>query len=264
MAPVTALLYRMNHTPLWQRSIRVWGSSLRSTSLDRLVALSLHRLGLMGAAERRLLEQRVRPGMRIVDIGANIGIYSLLLARLAGARGRVFAFEPEPNLFQALQANCQRNSTTNVTPLNFALGDSAGSTAFYRSPFNTGDNRLGGLGWMGLRLDVEMIRLDDALPAAGVDFIKMDVQGYEMAVFRGMEGVFRASPQLEVFFEFWPSGLRAAGTDPDALLEHLFQRGFRVFATDGDDLRPVMGLASLETQLKGRRYTNLLATPNAT
>jgi FkbM family methyltransferase len=261
MAPVGAFLYWLNHTSLWHRSIRVWGFRLRGTSLDRLLALSLHRLGLMGAAERRLMEERVRPGMCIVDIGANVGLYSLLLARLAGASGQVFAFEPEPSLFQALRSNSQRNSITTVTPLNFALGDRTESTTLYRSAFNTGDNRLGGLGWVGRRIDVEMIPLDEALPTTPVDFVKMDVQGYEMEVFRGMEGVFRANPQLEIFFEFWPSGLRAAGTDPGALLEYLFERGFQVFAPDGGNLRPVMGFASLASQLKGRKHTNLLATP---
>jgi FkbM family methyltransferase len=185
----------------------------------------------------------------------------LLLARLTGPNGHVFAFEPEPSLFQALRGNSQRNGITNLTPLNYALGDRAGTTTLYRSPFNTGDNRLGGLGWTGRRVDVEILTLDEALPSTAVDFMKMDVQGYEMAVFQGMEGVFRASPQLEILFEFWPAGLRAAGTDPEALLEYLFQQGFQVFAPEGEDLRPVTDLASLSSQLNGRTYTNLLATP---
>jgi hypothetical protein len=90
--------------------------------------------------------------------------------------------------------------------------------------------------------------------------MKIDVQGHEMAVLRGMEGVFRKNPRLQLFFELWPSGLRACGTEPAVLLDHLFQRGFRVFAPEGDDFRPVTGFDSIGDRLLGRRYTNLLAT----
>ncbi|HEU5202203.1 MAG TPA: FkbM family methyltransferase [Nitrospira sp.] len=262
MAPVAAFLYRLNHASIWHRSIRVWGFSLRGTSLDRLLALALHRLGMMGTAERHLMEERVRPGMRIVDIGANVGLYSTLLARLVGPNGHVHAFEPEPSLFRALQGNLQMNNLGNLTAVNAALGDRSGTTTLYRSPFNTGDNRLGGLGQLGQRIDVQILRLDDALPFPSVDFIKMDVQGYEMAVFEGMEGVLRANAQLEILFEFWPSGLHAAGTDPAALLDHLFQRQFRVFAPEGKGLWPVIDFASWASRFKGRKYTNLLATRN--
>src|SRR5262249_46032464 len=151
--------------------------------------------------------------MRIVDVGANLGLYTLLLARLTGPAGQVHAFEPEPTLFRALARNCRRNAAANVTAVNYALGAGSGRIPFYRSLFNSRDNRLGGLGWKGRGVEVEMARLDDVLPDPRVDFVKMDVQGYEMQVLRGMEGIFEASPGLAIYFEFWPLGLRAAGTD---------------------------------------------------
>src|SRR5262245_24874789 len=133
MTAVTPLLYWLNHTSLWHRTVRVWGHRMRGTSLDRLLCLWLHRVGWMGREERRILEERVRPGMRVVDIGANVGLYSLLLARLVGPEGRVFAFEPEPTLFRALADNCRRSRLTNLAPRNLALGDRSGHVALYRS-----------------------------------------------------------------------------------------------------------------------------------
>jgi FkbM family methyltransferase len=260
MMPVTSFLYWLNHASLWHRPVQVWGHRVRAASLDRLLCLWLHRTGLMGRADRRFLEARVASGMTVVDVGANVGLYSLLLARLAAPQGRVFAFEPEPRLFRVLAENTRQSGLPNLTLCNQALGECDGRVRFYRSAFNSGDNRLGGLGWKGQGVEVEMTRLDAALPDPRVDFIKMDVQGYEMGVLRGMEGVFEESPRLSIYFEFWPAGLRAAGTDPEEPLDYLRRRGFRVYQIAGSDLQPTNGFAALHERLAGSRYTNLFAS----
>lgn len=70
---ISSLLYDLNHAPIWQRGIRVWDRRIRAASLDRLVFLALHRAGLMGKEEMPLLGKLVEPGMKILDVGANIG-----------------------------------------------------------------------------------------------------------------------------------------------------------------------------------------------
>jgi FkbM family methyltransferase len=259
---LSSLLLGLNRAKPWRRRVRVWGHTFKATSLDRLVCLLLHRCGLMGKEDRRLLRRLVRPGMEVVDIGANLGLYSLLFAELTGPTGRVHAFEPEPTLFKALQRNLQRNGAANVRAVNLALGNCPGRVAFYRSLFNSGDNRLGDMAWKGQRLEVEQVRLDDALPNRRVDFVKMDVQGYELKVLEGMDGVLEASPEVSIYFEFCPADLQAAGTPPEAILEHLQQRGFRVWHIDKGVFREVRGMAGLAGRVKGRQYTNLLASRN--
>jgi FkbM family methyltransferase len=255
-----SLLYKLNHATLWQRSVRVWGQKMKASSLDRLLCLWLHRLGLMGKPDRRLLEKHVAPGMKVVDIGANVGLHSLLLAQLVGTQGHVFAFEPEPSLFRALARNCRRNGVKNLTLFNQALGDQTGRIGFSRSIFNSGDNRLGDLGWKGYGVEVEIARLDDHFAGRPIDFIKLDVQGYEMQVLRGMEEVLRANQELEICIEFWPLGLRAAGTEPTAVLDHLYERGFRIFESDGNSLRLLSSASSICDRVTGSHYTNLLAS----
>src|SRR5208283_897383 len=105
---------------------RVWGFGMRAATFDRALYLALHRAGLMGAPERAALAALARPGMTVLDIGANLGLYSLLLARSVGPSGRVIAFEPDPDLCALLRANCAANGLANVEAHNMALGAAPG------------------------------------------------------------------------------------------------------------------------------------------
>jgi FkbM family methyltransferase len=198
--------------------------------------------------------------MQVVDIGANIGLYTLLLARLAGKTGRVFSFEPEPNLFAVLCENCAANRAHNVTPFQCAAGDSNGRTTFQRSAFNSGDNRLGQARAETTAIETEVARLDEVLPVREVQFIKLDVQGHELGALSGMQEVIAASPDVRVLFEFWPAGLREAGTPPEALLDFFRARGFELYQTKGASVRHLKDSQQLISGLGGKQYTNLLAT----
>ncbi len=256
---IASLLYHLNHAPLWRREMNVWDRKMRAASLDRLVALSLHRVGWMGHDEAILLRRLVRPGMQVIDVGANIGLYSLLLAHLVGESGSVLAFEPEPNLFAILRENCARNNVTNIAPFQYALGRNSGSASFHRSAFNSGDNRLGKASLGHEPVEVRVERFDDLQPESRPDFVKIDVQGHEFAALSGMERALAANPNTQVFFEFSPAGLRRAGTAPESLLAFFRERGFELYETEGARLKRSRNARELDSALRGGRYTNLLA-----
>ena len=260
---IASLLYHLNHAPLWRREINVWDRRMRAASLDRLVALGLHRLGWMGRDEATLLRRLVRPGLQVIDVGANIGLYSLLLSRLVEQSGSVLAFEPEPNLFAILRENCAANNATNVTPFQCALGRTSGLASFHRSAFNSGDNRLEKASMAHDAVEVRVERFDDLQPDSRPDFVKIDVQGHELAALSGMERALSASPQVQVLFEFSPAGLRRAGTAPESLLGFFRERGFELYETEGARLRKARNWRELEPDLRGTRYTNLLAARGA-
>jgi FkbM family methyltransferase len=260
---ISSLLYDLNHALIWHREFKVWDLRLRATSLDRLVFLFLHRAGIMGAGETHLLRKLTEDGMQVVDIGANIGLYTLLFAKVVGNAGRVFAFEPEPDLFSALCDNCANNAALNVSPFQIAAGDSNGRAKFQRSILNSGDNRFGETKIGVKPIEVEVARLDDLLPVRKVQFIKLDVQGHELAAMAGMEEVIASSPDVRVFFEFWPGGLRAANTPPETLLSFFQERGFRLYGTKGGVLRNLRDWQQLISELGDKQYTNLLATRKA-
>ena len=260
---IGSLFYELNHAPIWRRELKVWNQRYRAASLDRLVFLALHRLGLMGRAEHLLFEKLIEPGMQILDVGANIGLYTVMMAGLTGPSGRVFAFEPEPNLFSVLCENCAANGALNITPFQCAAGDVNGRATLQRATFNSGDNRLGSAKADAQPIEVEVARVDDILPAQTVQFIKIDVQGHEMAALSGMSKLIAQSPNLRVLFEFWPAGLRAVNSPPESLLDFFLSRGFEIYETKEGRLEPMRPSNQLLAEMPGKQYINLLAVRGA-
>ena len=263
-----SLLRWINLHPWWRRGrTPVWGSRLRAPTFDRRLALVLHRFGLMGVADRKFLSAHVKPGMTVVDIGANQGLYTLLFARLAGPGGRVLAFEPDDLLHGALAANVEFNRADRVTLYPVALGSKRGEMTLYRSLLNSGDNRLAARSAEGSgprdTVQVRIERLDEVLGGEAIDFIKMDVQGWEMEVFRGMQALLDspANATLAIYFEYWPQGLRDAGSEPEEPLEFLANNGFTVHSLAGHETgAAVDDPAAFVRSVPADAYVNLYAT----
>lgn len=213
---------------LRRKEVTVHGFSLL---LDPLDSLELSIFRSYEPFETSLLSAEIRPGMTIVDVGANIGYYALLFSKLTGEQGRVYAFEPEPGNFSLLQQNLARNGRTNVTAFNCAVSDQAGESFLYLSTENFGDHQAYPSGEGRRKVPITMSRLDDCVPGP-VDLIKMDVQGFEARALDGMEAVIATNPRLTIFTEFWPEGLRRAGSDAANFLNRLRAFGLEVFFID--------------------------------
>jgi hypothetical protein len=102
--------------------------------------------------------------------------------------------------------------------------------------------------------------MDEVLPVPTVQFIKLDVQGHELAALTGMDRLLASSPDVRVLFEFWPAGLRAANATPELLFEFLHERGFLICELEKGQARKLDTPASLVSKLGEKRYTNLLAS----
>lgn len=260
----------INLHPVWRRGRTLaWGNRLRAPTFDRWLALQLHRLGFMGVGDRRFLQANVKPGMTVVDIGANQGLYTLLFANLVGQEGRVLAFEPDDLLHAALKENVEFNDAHNVEPHHLALGSESGTMTLYRSLLNSGDNRLStapASGGLRDAVQVRIERLDHALAGERIDFIKIDVEGWEMEAFRGMQALFDApvNAAISIYFEYNLQGLRAAGSDPIELLRLLTGNGFTIhtLGEKGSPL-PVRDLDMLTHLVPAKGYVNLYAVREA-
>jgi FkbM family methyltransferase len=202
--------------PMGSRRIRI---DLR----DRIIAKRLY----LGIAWERDLQQllaamSLRGGV-CLDIGANIGVHSLLMSELVGPAGRVYAFEPERRNFALLEANLKLNRVTNVTAAATALGDSVGMCRLAVSPNNFGDHRVAS-STEGRGGDVPITTVDAAMatvPDGAVRFVKVDVQGYEHHVLRGMRATLERNPDLILALEVFPQALRAAGSSAQEVMERL-------------------------------------------
>jgi FkbM family methyltransferase len=239
------------------------GHLLEIEPRDRSIGARLRRTGRWDPCEKILYERELRPGMTVIDAGANVGYFSLLFARLVGPTGRVYAFEPDPGNFGLLQRNIERNGYGNIVAVPAALSRESGRQRFSRSPHNFADHCLGdGLGKRE-RLEVEVVRVDDFfahLPKR-VDFLKLDIQGAEFAAIDGARELLRANPEIVLLTEFWPDGMRRFGDDPEEYLSALAALGFSLRLVAGRSrprLRPIDRVEDLFKLCEGERAVNLL------
>lgn len=130
-----------------------------------------------------MLRRHCRPGDVVADIGAHIGYFTLLLSDLVGNEGRVHAFEPSPEPFAALSEAIAMNDLRNVSAHNLAASSLSRSVPF-RSVVNRSTGRISYDGG----IEVHAVSLDGFLEGR-LDFVKMDVEGAELAVLLGMERI---------------------------------------------------------------------------
>ncbi len=201
-------------------------------------AILLH--GGYEAATTAVFQELVQPGMTVVDAGAHVGYFTLLAAGLVGETGRVYAFEPEPSSYELLCKNIRVNGYINVVTIPKAVSNKQRGVKLWLDKVNlpcssfSEDNALffskGNLLEKGV-LEVETIALDDffenTIKNDKVDVIKLDTQGAEGLIVEGAGRTLR-SPNLKVFMEFWPYGIRNVGTDPLELLYKLQEYGFTI------------------------------------
>jgi FkbM family methyltransferase len=210
----------------------VFGHTMFLDPADGVVSPILLNDGCFEPLETQIVSAAIRPGDVVLDVGANIGYYTLLFARLVGESGRVIAFEPDPGNFRLLEKNVRANGYRNVVLKRQAVSDVTGKLRLYLSGPNKGDHRLYDSADGRESITVEATTLDHAVGGDRVDFIKMDIQGSEPAALRGMAGVLRANPHVRLITEFWPIGLKRFGADAAGYLDELLRLGFGLWEID--------------------------------
>jgi FkbM family methyltransferase len=174
-------------------------------------------------AERALLRKILFQGAVVADIGANIGIYSNFFSRCVGPTGMVHSFEPSPDNFTRLYAATR--DVSNVRLNQAVVGERSCECTLYVSDKLNVDHRAYKADGNSRRaVPTQMVALDDYFKSGQrVDFIKMDIQGYELHALRGAQRVLQENPEIKLLLEFWPAGLAQAGVRWEELVE-LLQR----------------------------------------
>jgi FkbM family methyltransferase len=186
-----------------------------------------------------IFETLVRPGMTVVEVGANVGYFTLLAAKLVGPRGRVHAFEPDPEVCELLRDNVEINGYDDrVRVRRAAVGEAAGRATFHAATRHRGNgslipalNQLGDASAEIRAFEVELTALD-ACEIERLDLLKVDAEGSEARVFRGAARTIARSGPMNAVVEFWPRFFRTAGEDPRAFLAARRGEGFAIERVD--------------------------------
>ena len=203
---------------------------------DRLgLARFLAEAAVLERATSRLLELTLREGMTFVDVGANIGLYTLHGARRVGPTGAVIALEPTPKNFRLLQKAIRVNDTEDICNLfNVAASSAEGVATFEESkcrgydPLNEPVNEEA-----KAKIQVRTARLDDVLQGARrVDVVKIDAGGAELAVLEGMRQVLAGHREIVLIVEYRLQQLQRIGITPIEWFDRFFGHGFALFAFD--------------------------------
>jgi FkbM family methyltransferase len=216
-----------------ERNCEVLGHQME---LDERDSLGLLWNGCFEPFETDFVSASVKKGDVVLDVGANIGYYTLQFARLVGESGRVFAFEPDPTNFSLLRRNVQRNGYRNVELIQKAVTAQSGAIQLYLCEENRGDHRAYDSHDGRPSITIESVSLDDYFKDydGRIDLIKMDIQGSEGGALRGMAGILSKHSTIKLLTEFWPVGLLRSGLGAAEFLGLLRQFGFEVFNVNED------------------------------
>lgn len=189
------------------------------------------------------MRRRLTPGATLLDVGANIGYFSLLGSHLVGPTGRVVSIEALPATYAQLLANLDRNEAGNVRPLNVAASTDHGTLTLYGGEVhNSGTTTSIPRDELAVVGQVPAAPLDDILTddeVAGLRLVKIDVEGAELEVLQGMTNTLERAPEdLEVIVEVSPDDLRRTGHDTEEPIRLLGQFGFVPYHLP-NDYRPV-------------------------
>jgi len=178
----------------------------------------------------RVLKKMLRSGDVVIDVGANIGYFTLLAASIVGPKGRVHAVECSPDTLAVLETNVRKNNLQNVKIHPVAAAKERGTlnlnvTAIGLSWIEPHANWPGSEG--GRRtMSVPAVPLDEMIQSP-VHFVKIDAEGVDLDVLKGMKHILAENPRISVIVEWAPPLLAEAGRDPLELPRWLQEAGFR-------------------------------------
>jgi len=170
-------------------------------------------LGKYESYETELILRQIKKEDVVVDVGANIGYYTVILAKKCK---KVYAFEPDKINFEILKKNVEINKLENVILINAAVGSKDEEKILYKSKDNLGDHKLFG---EGEKEKVKIIKLDNFVKEK-VNLVKIDTQGWEPEIFEGAKNLIGKYKPI-IFFEYSPASYKQAKLNGDKMMDFI-------------------------------------------
>ncbi len=223
----------------------IWGQKIFVDTRD--VSLTPHILvdGYWEMWITNVLLNVLKEGMTVVEVGANVGYYTLLVASKIGKHGKCFAFEANPEIFELLFRNVEVNGFLDrVILVNKAVANRTGWLKFHKYHRHMGSSSITLPDRRTLEnilddiemIDVEVVSLDDYFSGKSVtiDILKMDAEGSEPLILKGARELLRCNSNLIIIMEWAPSLMRAVGEEPNLFLDFFSQQGFTLRYIDAN------------------------------
>ncbi|WP_395373955.1 FkbM family methyltransferase [Marinicella sp. W31] len=184
--------------------------------------------GKLEPALCHLFEQFIKPGDRVIDVGANVGFLTLLACHLVGPKGQVYSFEPNPDVFELLTQSIDINAFKPRSQcFQNIVHDTEKSMQLTWNPERDGSGRVVSEKMPGLAeksAEVAAVRLDDICGDQPVNLIKIDTEGAEPFVLYGAEKLIEDNPQLKIIMEWNPRHMMQRDADVEQCLDFIFKR----------------------------------------
>jgi len=183
-----------------------------------------------------VVRKMIKPNNYVIDIGANIGYYTLLFSKLVGEGGKVYAFEPASIPYSILLKNIEINNLKNIVVEKMAVSDKKGTATLYLAD-NLGHSKIGKPDYnqkVKNNVEVNSISLDEYFYTykGKIDFIKIDVEGAEYLVWKGMVNLIQQNRNIKIITEFTPNFLEEMGVAPSMFIDFILVHGFTIYDID--------------------------------
>ncbi len=233
------------------------------------VSRKLQSVGNWEPTETKCVESILRPGDFALDVGANIGYYSVLMNHLVGSSGKIVALEPDADNFRLLKRNVCRNNSYCVQTIQAGAAATKGFGTLYRSESNFGDHRIFASSDLTEAGKIRTVTLSSIIKTVGYapQLVKIDCQGAEHEIICGLQDALR-DPLLRpssMILELWPYGLSESGSSHQEFLRSLLEFDYLYWnigrwsaIPEPTDLDELMELCDTELKISTKLFTNVL------
>ena len=241
--------------------VEIEGRKIFTRNNDGL-ALSIFKIYEPNQTE--VVKKYVHEGDTVIDIGAHVGYYTLLMAQLVGKNGKVYSFEPDPVNFQLLKKSVEINGFENVVLIQKAVSNITDKVKLFLGDDDSAINRIydAKLGDAKESIDVESVTIDEYFKENDelVNFIKIDSEGSEVKIINGMKQFLSRNQELVMMTEFFPFLIKKSGDEPNQYLKSLEKSGFSLYniLDKNEKTNKINSENFLESGINSEYCTNLL------
>lgn len=216
--------------------VLVGGRRLYINKKDSVVSESLLASGTWEPTISKIFTMCAKKARTIVDVGGNLGYFTILATTVISNTSKVYVFEPERTNFNLLKKSVKENHLQNVTCEKLAVGNAEGEISLYIAEDNFGDHRAFSSGENRKVETVNVTTLDSYFSALKkpIDLLKIDIQGFEVQAFQGAKKLLQRGKIRVIISELWPIGLQLAGSDWRDYIKLLQTSNFSIWEIDDE------------------------------